>query len=279
MTIARDIAAWISGSITKKGPVELATQAEVDAGTDVSKILTPGTLRGSSGAITGGLIDVQVYTGNATWTKPAGAERLEVQCIGGGGGGAGVGVPSTPEWRIGGAGGGGASIYAFYNANDFSSTAAVVIGAGGAGGAAGNNAGGAGGTSSFNGTSGTHYAAALGGSPGSFTSFANNIGLSGIGGNANNNVVGELASIEMDGRRGGGGYIAGGEIRGTDGGGTGGGMDFAPAPPLVAASGGIIGGDPRTYGNGGGGAAVKDSVQNRAGTAGQGGIVIVRSYG
>ena len=33
------------------------------------------------------LADVQTFTGNGTWTKPAGCTLVEVVCIGGGGGG------------------------------------------------------------------------------------------------------------------------------------------------------------------------------------------------
>ena len=78
MSIAREIAAWLAATTTKKGPIELATQAEVDAGTDTSRAITPDTLKNTT--VPGGLIDVQVFSANGTWTKPAGAKVIEVAC-------------------------------------------------------------------------------------------------------------------------------------------------------------------------------------------------------
>ena len=282
MTIARDIAAWISGSETKKGPVELATQAEVDAGTATDKVLTPSTLAGADLVLPGALIEVEVLESNGTWSKPAGCKWVEVWCVGGGGGGAGVGCSVNPEWRIGGAGGGAGGVYAFFDADNFGATVTVVVGSGGSGGAAGNNAGSNGGLSSFNGTSGSYYCYAVQGYGGGAAA-ANNLGTPGIGGG------GAIAGAEFStlgavfrGSAGGGGYRGTGQVRGSDGGGAPfGNMSAALAPPAVITAGGFIGGDPIEYGAGGGGAVAHDVAAplNLSGRTGESGYVMVKSYG
>lgn len=69
--------------------------------------------------------DVQEYSADNTWTKPTGAKRVLVQAWAGGGGG-GKGASN------GGGGGGGEYRETWFDADDLSSTEAVVIGQGGA---------------------------------------------------------------------------------------------------------------------------------------------------
>jgi hypothetical protein len=285
MTIARDIAAWISASETAKGPVELATQAEVDAGTDDTRVVTPDTLEAADiPATDGGLLEIEVFKSDGTWTKPAGCKLVEVICLGDGGGGAGVSVGSDPQFKVGGAGGGGGGAYALFDADDLSATEPVTVGQGGAAGAAGDNAGSTGDSTTFNGFTGTYFCAATAGGGGGVAS-ANNIGAPGAGGNGS---VGSGSLINniyttFRGSPGGGGYVASGQLRGSDGGGTPfGGMNAAHGAPAILDHGGWVGGDGRDYGVGGGGAVVKDPTsppQTKVGVSGHRGYCIVKSYG
>ncbi len=153
-------------------------------------------------------IDIQVYSspGSVTWTKPAGARRVNVICVGGGGGGASGGAVlsgASPNIQGGGGGGGGCLVSASFDAAALGATETVTVGAGGTGGnavstaglnanVAGNN-GGVGGDSSFGtrlvgygggGGSGGNTTAAAGGGGGGGFSGAGGTGSPGSGGAA-----------------------------------------------------------------------------------------------
>ena len=113
------------------------------------------------GTIYGGVppvVNVQIFTANGNWTKPAGAIAVEVICVGSGGGGGSGRKGAAGTGRGGGAGGGGGAVSRILLiAADLGATENVTVGVGGTGGATvttdntNGNAGGSG-SSSFFGT-------------------------------------------------------------------------------------------------------------------------------
>lgn len=122
-------------ALTAPAVGDLAYVVDVSDTTDSaqgsSKKITLADLRGAIG------VDVQEFTADGTWTKPAGAKACHVTVIGAGAGGGSGRRGAAGSSRRGG-GGGGPGQYGFYilPASYFGSTESVTIGTGGGGGAA-----------------------------------------------------------------------------------------------------------------------------------------------
>jgi hypothetical protein len=196
----------------------------------------------------------RVYTGPATWSKPANLKAVKVTVIGGGGGGGGTVSPTTPGRRQGGGGGGGGAAIRRLAAPEIPGPVSVTIGAGGASRTAG-------GTSSFG-----AFASATGGAAGS-SQPSTSTATGGAGG------TGSSGDLNIQGGNGGdcavdsvpiSAYSSANIViqRTAIGGATM--LGFGGPAPAVAG---------RIYGGGGGGGAF-----NVNGAAGAAGVVVVEEF-
>jgi hypothetical protein len=116
----------------------------VAPGTDGNVLTSNGTAWVSEAISAGGDYVQQVYTGPATWTKPASIKAVKVTVVAGGGGSGGCQQDSFSF-----PGGGGGAAIEYLDAPAIPGPVAVTVGSGGAGGPSTGNAGSTGGTSSF----------------------------------------------------------------------------------------------------------------------------------
>lgn len=225
---------------------------------------------GACATTTVGADTVHTFTGNGTFTPPAGVTSVQYLVVGGGGGGGGITAVNA-----GGAGGGGAG--GLLSGAAFAVTPLtvynIVVGAGGTPGVGGTGPGGSGGNSTFS------TLTAVGGGGGA--SIGNNDGVaggSGGGGRLNSTGAGG-AGTGGQGNAGGDGASAGFAAGG------GGGASAAGATPTsgVGGNGGAgtastITGASVTYAGGGGGGGYND-VGGAGGAGGGGAAPATRDAG
>jgi len=228
------------------------------------------------------------YTGQGSWTKPAGCKYIKVTVVGGGGGsayvsGSAAGANNLPTGHASGGGGGGATSIKWIDVTDTTPYGAMnyTVGTGGTGGVSGSPNGGNGTQSKFNAqtsafdvrgnfgygaVTGTHPAGMEGGYGGA----AGSSGDINIGGQSGANSffgTSPVSPIGVDVYLGGAG---GSSTLGT--GGHGGSDGYSGAISRTPSSGSGYG-----YGGGGGGNAQFSSGQKN-GAAGASGVVIVEEF-
>lgn len=251
------VAAGVSdATTTSMGGVELATSAELIAGTDVSGaghplVAQPSIINARISALSNSVIPTTtVFTASGTWTKPAGLKYAVVKVQGAGGGG---GASDNTNSRAGAGGGGGGYSEKTIVAASLGATETVTVGTGGAGGVAAAGTGTTGSSSSF----GTH-ATATGGGGG--TAGGNGVGgVGGVGSSGDINTTGGagvMGNNATDSSGAGGSSMLGGGGKGVSG-------------TAVGNTGGVYGG---------GGSGGSRSSSNASGGDGAAGVVIVISY-
>jgi hypothetical protein len=212
--------AWITlgtidegtGTFTPSGGETIASQAEAEAGTNNTNIMTPLRVFQAMKSLT---IDVQEFTtaGTATWTKPEDAIYSEITVVGGGQ----AGFPGTAQAMCvtataGSGGNAGGTALLRKVASALGATETVTIGAGGTG-----SSGASGGTSSF----GSHASATGGGASGGAGSGTDAQGIDGQLGFGGSSTAISATSMGGSSSAGRGGRNA---LAGTRGGGGGGGV-------------------------------------------------------
>jgi len=249
-----------------------------------------------SGGGGGGAIDVQAYSADGTWTKPAGAQFVEVIAIGGGGGGGSGRLGAAASTRGGGAGGGGAGITRWMvPAAALGATVAVTVGQGGVGGApqltsgVNGNAGSPGTASTFGahvyasggfgGAGGAGTSAPIGGAGASASIIPGGVGGNGGAGATGSPTVGASALGAAGG--GGGGSVTSGNTQQAGANGGAGSPFFAGASALAGGAGGATGGtagavgtstsSSQPFGGGGGGGGGANHAAAGSAPGGDGG--------
>lgn len=134
------------GTFTPSGGGAIASQAEAEAGTNNTNLMTPLRTAQAIAALTG-VQNIDVRTSSGSFTVPAGVTRLYIFAAGGGGGGGAGNQDSGPPVvnRTGGAGGDGGRAFSLDTVTPGASIS-YTIGAGGAGSNTTSTAGTAGGT-------------------------------------------------------------------------------------------------------------------------------------
>jgi hypothetical protein len=199
------------------GVAEIATLAEVTAGTDDARTVTAKKLRDAGFART---VKTQSLSASGTYTPSAGMVFCIVEFVGGGGGGGGC-TGGSGTSSTGGGGQGGGYQRKLYTAAQIGASRAVTIGAAGAAGNAGAS-GGNGGDTVLAG-----LLTAGGGQGGLFGSAGSAIALSGSGGTTLGAATG--GDLSIPGQKGDTGLILGSTNGGKSG--YGGGSPFGPITP------------------------------------------------
>jgi hypothetical protein len=255
------------------GGTIIATQAEAEAGTDNTKLMTP--LRVEQLLAFSGLAGANLVVGTApTYTPSAGMKGCLVIATGGGGGGGGADNSDTASASAGAGGGAGGTAIRYYTAAEIGASAAITIGAGGSAGAAtSGGSGGTGGTTTFDPAGTGDTLSATGGSAGGGGGLQS-VGVQVQGAQGGTPTGGQFNLTGGDGSGGAGDDVAEISFGGNGGnsfwGGSGRGGVIQGLNTAVGSSGAV--------GGGGGGGASLDTTDGAAGGAGGSGIIFILEF-
>ncbi|MGH7791733.1 MAG: hypothetical protein ACREOB_05395 [Thermodesulfobacteriota bacterium] len=208
-------------------------------------------------------IQVDVFTANGTWNKPAGTKYAIARVQAGGGGSGGTAATTVTQGAQAGGGGGGGYTEKLFAESVLGATETVVVGAAGTGGTAGANNGAVGGTSSFD------VLSAVGGG-GGIGSVATAGDLTSAGGSGGASSGGDL---NINGGDGGSSLVRSALLYGNPFGGASFlGQSRQSGPSNFSAIASYL------YGSGGRGSSSGASEVAKAGSAGAAGLIVVVSY-
>ncbi len=259
------------------GGTIIATQAEAEAGTVNTDLMTPLRVKQALAfnALSGVNVRTFITTGQSPYIPTTGMKHCLVIATGGGGGGGGADGADTASASGGAGGGAGGTAIKYYTAAQIGANAAFAIGGGGTAGSATNGTdGGTGGATTFTPSGG---GAALSAAAGTFgngggvptTGSSASGGLGGTptggdfnvpGGDGNGGTGRDVAALAVGG--GGGNSFWGGGGRG--------------ATDTSGSVAGQAGGT--NTGAGGGGAASVDTVTGAAGGSGGAGVIFILEF-
>jgi len=258
------------------GGTIIATQAQAEAGTDNTKLMTPLRVEQALAlnAFVGTNVRVFTTTGQSPYIPTTGMKHCLVIATGGGGGGGGSDAADTAAAGAGAGGGSGGTAIKYYTAAQIGANAAFAIGAGGtAGGAAGTD-GGAGGTTTFTPSGGGVALSAAGGTLGN-GSGQPTTGSSAAGGVGGTPTGGDFNIPGGDGTGGAGDVDGGFAIGGIGGSSFWGGAGRGASDTSGSVSGQAAG---TNTGGGGGGAATVNNTTGAAGGAGAAGVIFILEF-
>ena len=265
-TVWQTVTGINAASESTAGVIEIATQPEVDAGSDDQRAVTSLKLETRISPIR---TNFQEFTASGTWNKPTGPSFVLVEVWGAGAGGGSGRKGAASSTRTGGSGGGaGAYVAAIFAISELPSSVTVTIGAGGQGGASQT-------TAATNGNAGNN------GGDTTFGSFIIAKGGAAGGGGTGGQVTGGAGGAAMDvpslseaGGTGGGSPITGSATAPTNrrragaGGGAGAGATNTNTNIAAAAGGAIANYGATAVGTGSGAGAGTSGATGTAGSAG-----------
>ena len=258
------------------GGTIIATQAEAEAGSSTTKLMTPERVLQSLAlnALDGIVVRTFTTTGQSPYVPTTGMKYCLVFATGGGGGGGGSDCIDTTAASAGAGGGAGGTAIKYYTAAQIGANAAFAVGGGGTAGGATGTDGGAGGTTTFTPSGGGVALSATGGTLGNGGGQPSG-GVATAAGVGGTPTGGDFNIPGGDGQSGAGHFDASFAIAGSGGNSFwgGGGRGAARTSTTSAGQPGGI-----NTGAGGGGSATVDSTTGSVGGAGGAGVVFIMEF-
>ena len=259
------------------GGTIIATQAEAEAGSSTTKLMTPERVLQSlaKNALDGIVVRTFTTTGQSPYVPTTGMKYCLVFATGGGGGGGGSDAADTTAASAGGGGGAGGTAIKYYTAAQIGASAEFAVGGGGTAGSATNGTdGGTGGTTTFTPSGGGAALSASAGTLGNGSGLPTT-GVNAAGGLGGTPTGGDFNVTGGDGN-GGAGHTDGTIAIAGSGGNSFWGGGGRGASDVSGSAAGQAGGT--NTGGGGGGAATVNTTTGAAGGSGGAGVIFILEF-